>query len=231
MRSSSRSSSSKCASKCRILNSPAARHGKLIVLSAPSGAGKTTLVRRLLEREPNLRFSISFTTRPPRKTETSGEDYFFVDEAQFEAMIAAGEFLEHARVFDHWYGTSREHVRALIESGQTVLLEIDWQGARQVRRAAPHALTVFILPPSVPALEQRLRRRASDSDAVIARRLRDALDDMSHWDEFDFVIVNDDLDTATDELARIVCGEPGSTRSDTPATIAKVKEVFGTAES
>lgn len=199
-------------------------------MSAPSGAGKTTLVRRLLESEPDVRFSISYTTRPPRKTETSGRDYVFVDEAEFESMIAGNEFLEHARVFDHWYGTSRAHVEALIAQGLTVLLEIDWQGARQVRRAAPESLSVFIMPPSVAVLEDRLRRRASDSEAVIARRLRDALDDMSHWNEFDFVIVNDDLDEASTQLQLIVRGSGGPGTGD-PATIAKVMQILGDHDS
>lgn len=196
-------------------------------MSAPSGAGKTTLVRRLLESEPDVRFSISYTTRAPRQSEASGRDYVFVDEAEFEAMIGRQEFLEHARVFDHWYGTSRAQVAALIEQGLTVLLEIDWQGARQVRRAAPDSVSVFIMPPSVGVLEERLRRRASDSDAVIARRLRDALDEMSHWDEFDFVIINDDLDQATGALQAIVRGEAGGGSTRDPATIARVTEILG----
>jgi guanylate kinase len=142
-------------------------------------------------------------------------------------MIGRQEFLEHARVFDHWYGTSRAQVAALIEQGLTVLLEIDWQGARQVRGAAPDSVSVFIMPPSVGVLEERLRRRASDSDAVIARRLRDALDEMSHWDEFDFVIINDDLDQATRALQGIVRGEAGGGSTRDPATIARVTEILG----
>ena len=196
------------------------------MVSAPSGAGKTTLVRKLLESEPDVRFSVSYTTRIPRKSEVSGRDYFFVGEARFKTMIAAGEFLEHARVFDHWYGTSRAHVAELIDRGLTVLLEIDWQGARQVRAALPGSVSVFILPPSVAALEGRLRKRATDSDAVIARRLRDALADMSHWGEFDFALVNDDLDTAAAALRRIVHGQPPPPRSDDPQTVARIEAIL-----
>lgn len=187
--------------------------GRLIVVSAPSGAGKTTLVKALLEKEPRLRFSVSYTTRKPRAHETDGKDYFFVDRAKFEKMIADNDFLEYARVFDNWYGTSRGHVAQLIDDGYLVLLEIDWQGARQVREAMPEALSVFILPPSVDELERRLRGRASDSEAVIARRLRDALGDISHWEEFDFAIINDDVSEAAELLHAIVLG-----RSEIPTT-------------
>jgi guanylate kinase len=200
--------------------------GKLVVISAPSGAGKTTLVRKLLEREPDVRFSVSYTTRKPRQSEVPGRDYFFVAEPEFEAMVARGDFLEHAQVFDHWYGTSRAHVESLKARGLTVLLEIDWQGARQVRRAAADAISVFVLPPSAATLERRLRRRASDTEAVIARRLRDAMADMSHWDEFDFVIVNDDLDTAVEALRRVVHGDPGGPRTDDPAMRARVVAIL-----
>src|SRR5690606_33741629 len=162
--------------------------GRLIVLAAPSGAGKTTLVRALLERAPDLRSSGSYTTRPPRPSETHGVDYYFVSREEFDAMVRADAFLEYAQVFDHWYGTSREHVEDLLRSGASVLLEIDWQGARQVRARAPDALTVFILPPCVAALETRLKGRASDPPDVIARRLRDSLADMGHWHEFDPVV-------------------------------------------
>ncbi|MBN1238017.1 MAG: guanylate kinase [Gammaproteobacteria bacterium] len=205
------------------------RRGRLVVIAAPSGAGKTTLVRALLEREPGLEFSVSYTTRPPRSSERDGVDYFFVPEQRFVEMVRRGGFLEHARVFDHWYGTGREHVESLLEAGRSVLLEIDWQGARQVRERAPEALTVFVLPPSLAELEKRLRGRATDTPAVIERRLADAVDDMSHWNEFGYVVVNDDVERAADELAAIVRGHGAAHRTDTPQARARVERVFQTA--
>jgi guanylate kinase len=178
--------------------------GQLFVIAAPSGAGKTSLVRALMERQPSLRFSVSYTTRKQRETEVAGRDYFFVDKAEFRRMIAAGEFLEHAQVFDNFYGTSRAQVESLLASGSNVLLEIDWQGARQIRAAMPECRSVFILPPSRAALEMRLRGRGTDSAEVIARRLRDSIADMSHWQEFDYVVVNDDFERATAEL-ELIC--------------------------
>src|SRR5690242_18057542 len=164
--------------------------GKLFVIAAPSGAGKTSLVRSLLERDPRVRFSISYTTRNPRSAEVNGRDYFFVTPAQFDAMITAGEFLEHAKVFDNRYGTSKKQVQSILDNGENVILEIDWQGAQQIRKAMPECQTIFILPPSREALEKRLRGRGTDSDEVIARRLRDSVSDMTHWNEFDYVVIN-----------------------------------------
>jgi len=178
--------------------------GRLFVIAAPSGAGKTSLVKALLERRPELRLSISHTTRKMRPTEQPGREYYFVSIDEFKARIGRGEFLEHAQVFDNYYGTGREPVEQQLAQGRDMILEIDWQGARQVRKALPECVTVFILPPSRRALEERLRNRRTDSDEVIARRLRDAVGDMSHWDEFDYVVVNDDFERAVADLARIV---------------------------
>jgi len=201
--------------------------GQLFVIAAPSGAGKTSLVRALMERRPDLRFSISYTTRPQRPNEVHERDYFFVDQPTFEEMVTAGEFLEHARVFDNHYGTSKAQVEALLEQGENVLLEIDWQGARQIRRAMPTCRSIFILPPSRDALEQRLRGRQSDSDEVIARRLRDSIEDMSHWAEFDDVVVNDDFAQATDDLAAIVAGETRRFSRERPALQPLLDRLLG----
>jgi guanylate kinase len=190
------------------------QRGKLFVIAAPSGAGKTSLVRALMQRRPTLRFSISYTTRAQRPNERDGHDYFFVDKPQFERMVAAGDFLEHARVFDNYYGTSRSQVERILDASQDVLLEIDWQGAQQIRRTLPECRSIFVLPPSRAALEQRLRGRGTDSDEVIARRLRDSLADLSHWSEFDYIVVNDDFDRATAELEAIVTGQGEHLRRD-----------------
>jgi guanylate kinase len=190
--------------------------GRLFVVSAPSGAGKTSLVRALMQREPQLRFSISYTTRTQRPAEVNARDYFFVERGEFERMVAAGEFLEHAQVFDNYYGTSRTQVEQMLRAGQNVLLEIDWQGARQIRRAMPECHSIFILPPSRAALEERLRSRGTDSEAVIQRRLRDSIADMSHWTEFDYVVVNQDFELATQQLQQILNGNGQSLRRDRP---------------
>jgi guanylate kinase len=178
--------------------------GRLYVVAAPSGAGKTTLVRALMQREPRLCFSVSYTTRAPRPNEVEGRDYHFVTQARFAEMAARGEFLEHARVFDNSYGTGLEAVQSALREGQLLLLEIDWQGARQVRTRLPAARSIFILPPTRAALEQRLRARSTDSEAVIQRRLRDAAEDLAHWSEFDYVVVNDDFERALADLQAIV---------------------------
>src|SRR5215207_3706516 len=192
------------------------RRGRLFVIAAPSGAGKTSLVKALLTRKPQLRVSISHTTRPKRATEENGREYFFVSVQQFQELVSSGQFLEHAQVFDNLYGTGRESVEAQLAQGRDVILEIDWQGARQVRAAMPEALSVFILPPSRRALEERLRNRRTDSDEVIARRLRDAVGDMSHWNEFDYVVVNDDFEKAVADIARIVDGQGDDLRASRP---------------
>ena len=192
------------------------RRGRLFVIAAPSGAGKTSLVRALMEREAGLRFSISYTTRPRRPTEQPGRDYFFVSRDEFERMVANGEFLEHARVFDNYYGTSRHQVEQALEAGQDLILEIDWQGASQIRAALPECISIFILPPSRPELERRLRGRGTDAEDVIQRRLRDAASDMTHWREFDHVVVNDDFAVALGQLQDVVAGRGEATRRDRP---------------
>ncbi len=186
---------------------PTVQRGRLFVVAAPSGAGKTSLVKALLERKPELRLSVSHTTRKMRPTEQPGREYYFVTVPEFKEIASRGEFLEFAQVFDNFYGTSRLPVDAELDAGHNVILEIDWQGARQVRKSMPAASTIFILPPSRAALEQRLRNRATDTEEVIARRLRDAEGDMSHWNEFDYVVVNDEFDRATSDLVSIVSGE------------------------
>jgi guanylate kinase len=200
--------------------------GKVWVVAAPSGAGKTSLVRALLERDPTLRFSISYTTRARRSSEKDGRDYFFVTEQRFLEMVRAGEFLEHAQVFDNWYGTGRDHVAGLLAAGSSVVLEIDWQGARQVRERAPDSQSVFILPPSIAELERRLRGRKTDSAAVIARRLRDAQTDMTHWHEFDHVVINDDFAAALDRLTAVIAGRSPNTRTDLPAVRATATAIL-----
>jgi len=184
------------------------------VISAPSGAGKTSLVRALMTREPGLRFSISCTTRPRRENEVHGRDYFFVSHDEFQRMAAAGEFLEHARVFDNHYATPRRQVEEALAAGQDLILEIDWQGAGQVREALPECVSIFILPPSRGELERRLRARGTDTEQVIQRRLADAAADITHWREFDYVVVNDDFERATSELAQVIRGGGAAARSD-----------------
>ena len=202
------------------------KRGRLFVISAPSGAGKTTLVKALLQSEPRLRLSVSHTTRKMRPTESQGREYHFVTLAEFERRVAAGEFLEHARVFDNFYGTSREFVEAQLRQGHDVVLEIDWQGAQQVRRALPRCVTIFILPPSRVALAERLARRATDTPEVIARRLADAAADMSHYREFDYLIVNDDFAQAVGDLRRIVAGRGEDLSSARPELAPLLQELL-----
>jgi guanylate kinase len=190
--------------------------GRLFVIAAPSGAGKTSLVAALMEREPGLRLSISYTTRPRRPTEVHGRDYFFVSRDDFDRMAVEGGFLEHATVFDNHYGTSKAQVEQSIAGGQDLILEIDWQGAAQIRAAMPECVSIFILPPSRTELERRLRGRGTDSEEVIRRRLRDAASDMGHWSEFDYVVVNDDFDRALRDLQDIVRGGGEASRAGRP---------------
>jgi guanylate kinase len=198
----------------------------LFVLAAPSGAGKTTLVHALVKRNPELKFSISYTTRKRRATEEHGRDYLFVSADEFRKLQDNGELLESALVFDNHYGTSRSQVDDHLASGRSVVLEIDWQGAQQVRAAMPQAVSVFILPPSVTELERRLRDRKTDSDEVIERRLRDALGDMSHWREFDFAIINDDLEQAVADLESVLAGKGEANRVGNSALDSVVEQVL-----
>jgi len=178
--------------------------GTLFIIAAPSGAGKTTLVGHLLAKDPNILHSVSYTTRAPRPGEMDGREYHFVDEAQFVAMRGRDEFVEWAAVHGNFYGTSRVWLEEHIAAGTDVVLEIDWQGAQQVRQKFPAAVSIFILPPSLAELERRLHGRAADSPSVIARRLAAARDEMKHVAEFDFVIINQELDVALGELVAVV---------------------------
>jgi len=177
--------------------------GTLFIVAAPSGAGKSSIVNACLARDPNICLSISYTSRDPRPGERAGEHYHFVGREEFRRMIDAGDFFEHALVHGDWKGTARQSVEPQLATGRDVLLEIDWQGARQVRKLVPDAVGVFILPPSREALEQRMRKRGQDSEDVMARRLAAAREEMSHYDEFDYLIVNEHFDTAVDEMCAI----------------------------
>lgn len=182
-------------------NSP---QGTLYIFAAPSGAGKTSLVKALLDKSDGIEVSVSHTTRAPREGEVDGVNYHFTDIAAFNVMVNEGAFLEHAQVFDNLYGTARANIEQRLAAGVDVILEIDWQGARQVRQQFPDSLGVFILPPSRQALEDRLRGRGQDGDEVIARRMRDAESEMSHYAEFDYLVINDDFETALEELKAII---------------------------
>lgn len=181
--------------------------GKLFVITAPSGAGKTSLINALLKDEPRLRLSTSYTTRPPRPGEANGREYHFVDDATFLAMRERGEFLESAEVHGYHYGTAKQLIDRVLERGEDLVLEIDWQGARQVRALYPGCVGIFIHPPSIEELERRIRARGQDSDAVIHRRLQNAKDELAHAGEFKYAIINKDFDTAKSELAEIIRNE------------------------
>ncbi|PYF13044.1 guanylate kinase [Rhodobacter viridis] len=185
------------------------RRGLLIILSSPSGAGKSTLARRLMAWDPTLSFSVSATTRNPRPGEEDGREYYFRTRAEFEAMVAAGDMLEHAEVFGNFYGTPSAPVEARLAEGRDVILDIDWQGGQQVRRSrlAQDVVSIFILPPSIADLERRLRMRAQDSDEVIAGRMAKSRDEISHWGEYDYVVINRDVAAAETELVTILQAE------------------------
>ncbi len=181
--------------------------GNLLIVSAASGAGKTSLVKALVDSTEDIIVSVSCTTRAKRPGEVDGVHYHFLTEDRFQAMLEQGGFLEYARVFDNQYGTSKSWVQERLQEGLDVILEIDWQGARQVRELHPEAIGIFVLPPSRPELERRLRGRGQDNEEVIARRMRDAVSEMSHYDEFDYVLVNDDFDSALAELRCLIQAE------------------------
>ncbi len=186
------------------MSSKPGRQGKLYIVAAPSGGGKTSLVRALLKLDPRLALSVSHTTRPARPGEKDGQHYHFVSVSEYEKMIENGEFVEHARVFDHLYGTSHKAIMTQLDQDRDVLLDIDWQGARQVDEKFPDCCSIFVIPPSLETLRERLTRRAQDSASVIERRMRDAQAEISHWAEFDHVVINDDFDTALEELLEII---------------------------
>jgi len=177
--------------------------GSLFIISAPSGAGKTSLVTKLIEKDQLIQVSVSSTTRPKRPGEEDGINYHFLTLDAFESKVAEQDFLEHAKVFDHYYGTSKSSVEKQLKDGKHVILEIDWQGAQQVRQLIPEAISIFILPPSLRALEQRLKSRATDSDEVIARRMQDAVSEMQHYKEFDYLVINNVFDIALEALHTI----------------------------
>ena len=182
------------------------RKGKLYVISAASGAGKTSLVSALLEQVADIEVSVSHTTRAPREGEVDGLNYHFVDTAKFEEMIEAAEFFEHATVFGNMYGTSRQHIQEQLLKGKDVILEIDWQGAQQIRQLINDCRTIYVVPPSVAALRERLTSRGQDDESVINQRMQEAISEMSHYVEFDYLIINDDFDEARDNLAAIIKG-------------------------
>ncbi|HEX2582149.1 MAG TPA: guanylate kinase [Dongiaceae bacterium] len=185
-----------------------ARRGLMLILSSPSGAGKTTISRRLLEREPGLQISISATTRPPRPGEQDGVDYFFMSPKDFDAMVASGSFLEHARVFNHCYGTPRKPVEAALAAGQDVLFDIDWQGTQQLAQNAREDLvSCFVLPPTKAELARRLHARAQDSSEVVALRMSKAADEISHWAEYDYIVINHHIETSTAQVHAILIAE------------------------
>lgn len=197
------------------------------MIAAPSGAGKTSLLRALMRRRPALSFSVSCTTRQPRAHEQDGRDYHFIDRAEMQRLIAAGEFVEHANVFGNLYGTRRSVVEAALAEGRDLILEIDWQGARQVRERLPEAIQIFILPPSRSELEARLRKRRTDNEDVIARRLAESDLEMSHWRDFDYIVINRDFDRALADLEAIFEGHGEGSRKGRPGLDAELQAILG----
>ena len=195
--------------------------GTLYIVSAPSGAGKTSLLAQARRQLPQLNVAVSHTTRAARPGETHARHYYFVSEAEFVSMRDRHEFLEHAQVFGHFYGTARQVVSSQLQSGHSIVLEIDWQGAQQVRKVYPRAVSIFILPPSIEALEQRLRRRGQDSEQVIMKRMSEARSEMSHYHEYDYLVINDDLDQSIQQLIHIF-SNPGQFSPPKEASLARL---------
>ena len=189
---------------------------KLFILSAPSGGGKSSLAKALVAQSSDIAISVSHTTRAPRPGEENGQHYHFVTVEEFKKLLAADQFLEHARVFDNFYGTSHEAVKKLLASGKHVLLDIDWQGMRNIKEKVPDATSIFILPPSQQELLKRLQSRGQDDEKTIARRMQEAISEMSHYSEFDYVVVNDDFDLALADLLAIIHGQPERLRAEKP---------------
>ncbi|MGX0976501.1 guanylate kinase [Roseovarius sp. MBR-51] len=200
------------------------RRGLLIILSSPSGAGKSTLSRRLRDWDSTIAFSVSATTRAPRPGEMDGQDYHFMSQSRFKQDVAAGEMLEHAHVFGHFYGSPRGPVQAAIDAGRDVLFDIDWQGAQQIRNSAlsAHTLSIFLLPPSIRELHRRLETRGQDTPEVIAKRMEKSWDEISHWDGYDFVLINDNLD-ATEARLKTIIEATRLRRSQQPGLTAHVR--------
>ena len=192
-----------------MVSDAATRRGLLLILSSPSGAGKTTLTRMLMAEDSSLQFSVSATTRPPRPGEQDGREYYFRSRAAFQAMVAAGEMLEHAEVFGNFYGSPRAPVQQALEAGRDTVFDIDWQGGQQIRNSAlgHDVVSVFVLPPSIAELESRLRNRGQDTEQVIAGRMQKSRDEISHWAEYDYVIINRDIDMAFNVLSTILQAE------------------------
>ena len=202
------------------------RRGLLIILSSPSGAGKSTLASRLLVWDETLRFSVSATTRAPREGEVDGKDYFFVSVPEFQRQVSDGQMLEHAQVFGNYYGSPQAPVRAAIDSGRDVLFDIDWQGAQQISNSAlqEHVLSIFILPPSIAELHRRLVSRGQDAPDVIEGRMQKSWDEISHWDGYDYVLINDDLDATEERLKTIISAER-LRRSQQPQLVDHVRRL------
>ncbi|MGI3167537.1 guanylate kinase [Pseudooceanicola sp. C21-150M6] len=208
------------------MTSKATRRGLLIILSSPSGAGKSTLAGRLRAWDDSIAFSVSATTRPPRPGEVDGREYHFMDVAAFKSQVASGDMLEHAHVFGNFYGSPRAAVQEAIDAGRDVLFDIDWQGAQQIRNSAlgQHTLSIFLLPPSITELHRRLKQRGQDSEEVIARRMQKSWDEISHWDAYDYVLVNDDLD-ATETRLRSILSAARLRRTQQPGLTEHIRKL------